>query len=103
MRHGKVFRLNPKGCVPIDVRSLPSGDSAVPHYATFPDRLVKPIILACSDPGDLILDPFVGSGTTCAVAKELGRHFLGIELNPAYAKTAARMLGCEYVSLRRGN
>src|SRR5205807_4722306 len=52
MRHGRTFELNPKGCLPTDVWSLPAGDSSVRHYATFPDRLVKPVILVCSDPGD---------------------------------------------------
>ena len=64
MRHGKAFKLNPKGCLPTDVWTLPAGDSSARHYATFPDRLVRPIILACSKVGDLVLDPFSGSGTT---------------------------------------
>jgi DNA modification methylase len=49
---------------------------------------VRPIIKAGSDPGDLVLDPFVGSGTVCAVAKELGRRWLGIDLNPEYVEMA---------------
>ena len=89
MRHGKTFKLNPKGCLPTDVWSLPAGDSSARHYATFPDRLVQPIILACSNFGDLVLDPFAGSGTTCRIARENGRRFIGIELNPDYAKMAA--------------
>lgn len=93
MRHGKTFKLNPKGCLPTDVWSLPAGDSSTRHYATFPDRLVTPIILACSKPGDLVLDPFVGSGTTCRIAKEHGRRFIGIELNVEYAEMAARAVG----------
>src|SRR5205807_52027 len=78
MRHGKTFKLNPNGCVPTDVLSLPSGDSSARHYATFPDRLVKPMILACSEPGDVVLDPFAGSGTTGRIAKETRRRFIGI-------------------------
>jgi site-specific DNA-methyltransferase (adenine-specific) len=88
MRHGKTFKLNPNGCLPTDVWSLPAGDSSARHYATFPDRLVKPIILACTNVGDLVLDPFAGSGTTCRIAKETGRQFIGIELNSEYAKMA---------------
>ena len=93
MRHGKTFRLNPKGCLPTDVWSLPSGDSPALHYATFPEHLVEPIIRACSDEGDLVLDPFAGSGTTCQIAARLKRRSLGIELNPDYARMAASAVG----------
>ena len=55
------------------------------HFATFPTELPRVCIAAGSAPGDLILDPFAGSGTTCAVAKAMGRRFLGIELNADYA------------------
>ena len=56
------------------------------HFATFPEELAKLCILAGSKPGDLILDPFAGSGTTGKVAIELGRTAALIELNPAYIK-----------------
>jgi DNA modification methylase len=58
------------------------------HFATFPPDLIRPMILAGSKPGDVILDPFCGSGTTCAVAEEEGRKWVGIELNPAYIELA---------------
>lgn len=93
MRHGKTFKLNPKGCLPTDVWMLPAGDSSARHYATFPDRLVQPVILACSNAGDVVLDPFAGSGTTGYIAKENRRRFIGIELNPEYAKMAAEAIG----------
>lgn len=54
------------------------------HFSTFPKKLVQPCVLAGSRPGDLVLDPFAGSGTTGQVALELGRRALLIELNPAY-------------------
>ncbi len=98
MRHGETFKLNPKGCLPTDVWSLPAGDSPVRHYATFPDRLVKPIMLACSSPAELVLDPFAGSGTTCRIAKEMDRRFIGIELNPEYAEMAAKGTDTKVVS-----
>jgi site-specific DNA-methyltransferase (adenine-specific) len=50
-----------------------------------PEQLLGRIIRACSNPGDLVLDPFGGSGTTLAVAKKLGRSFLGLELSVEYA------------------
>jgi DNA modification methylase len=58
------------------------------HFATFPPDLIKPCILAGSRPGDTVLDPFLGSGTTGMVALELGRKCIGIELNKAYVKLA---------------
>ena len=54
------------------------------HFATFPPALIEPCILAGSRPGDVVLDPFMGSGTTAAVALQHGRQYLGCELNPAY-------------------
>ena len=54
------------------------------HFATFPPALIDPCILAGSRPGDIVLDPFMGSGTTAAVALQHGRQYLGCELNEAY-------------------
>ena len=54
------------------------------HFATFPPDLIEPCILAGSRHGDIVLDPFMGSGTTAYVAKGLDRQYLGCELNPEY-------------------
>ena len=54
------------------------------HFATFPPALIEPCILAGSRPGDTVLDPFMGSGTTAAVALQHGRRYVGCELNPEY-------------------
>ncbi len=54
------------------------------HFATFPPDLIEPCILAGSRPGDIVLDPFMGSGTTAGVALKHGRQYLGCELNPEY-------------------
>lgn len=54
------------------------------HFATFPPALVEPCVLAGSRVGDIVLDPFMGSGTTAAVALQHGRQYLGCELNPDY-------------------
>lgn len=56
------------------------------HFATFPEKLIEPCILAGSPPGGVVLDPFFGSGTTGRVAIRLNRQYLGIELNPEYVK-----------------
>jgi site-specific DNA-methyltransferase (cytosine-N4-specific) len=58
------------------------------HFATFPEDLVKPCILAGSRPGDAVLDPFGGSGTVGQVAFELGRSAILIELSPEYCELA---------------
>ena len=54
------------------------------HFATFPPALIEPCILAGSCVGDVVLDPFMGSGTTAQVALQHGRKYLGCELNPEY-------------------
>lgn len=58
------------------------------HFAMFPERLIEPCILAGSMVGGIVLDPFFGSGTTGAVAKRLGREFVGIDLNARYLEKA---------------
>lgn len=62
------------------------------HFATFPPDLIVPCILAGSPEGGLILDPFMGSGTTAAVAKQHGRRYVGCELNPEYIKLAEQRI-----------
>lgn len=62
------------------------------HFATFPEELIAPCVLAGSPEGGLAYDPFMGAGTTAYVAKKLGRHFLGSELNPAYIEIANRRI-----------
>ena len=58
------------------------------HPTQKPEALLARILLSSSNPGDVVLDPFFGSGTTGAVAKRLGRHYIGIERDPEYAKAA---------------
>jgi DNA modification methylase len=54
------------------------------HFAVYPEQLITPCILAGSREGDIVFDPFMGSGTTAATAIKHGRQFLGCELNPEY-------------------
>ena len=63
-----------------------------PHPTQKPEKLLARIILASSAPGDLVLDPFLGSGSTSVTAKKLGRRWLGIEQNPQYCVWAEQRL-----------
>jgi DNA modification methylase len=65
------------------------------HFATFPPELPRRCILAGSKPGDTVLDPFAGAGTTGLVADRLGRSFIGCELNPAYVTLARRRIAAD--------
>jgi DNA modification methylase len=56
------------------------------HFAVFPSDLIEPCILAGAPVGGIVLDPFMGSGTTAQVAQNLGRQYIGCELNPAYVE-----------------
>lgn len=62
------------------------------HYAPFPEALCERPILAASPRGGIVLDPFIGSGTTAVVARRLGRRFVGVELVPSYAALARERL-----------
>ncbi|MBW8269746.1 site-specific DNA-methyltransferase [Caldovatus sp. SYSU G05006] len=66
------------------------------HPTQKPEALLHRVILACTAPGEVVLDPFLGSGTTAAVARRLGRRFIGIERDPRYAAAAeARIAAVE--------
>ena len=62
------------------------------HPTQKPEKLYAKLILASSKPGDVIFDPFMGSGTAAVTAKKLGRHYLGVELNEEYCLWAAKRL-----------
>lgn len=62
------------------------------HFAVMPPKLIEPCILAGCPPGGIVCDPFMGSGTVAAVAREWGRHFIGFELNPDYVALAHERL-----------
>lgn len=62
------------------------------HPTQKPEKLLAKIILASSNPGDLVLDPFLGSGTTAVVAKKLGRRFIGVEIDKRYCLMALKRL-----------
>lgn len=83
------------------VWTVPTNAYPEAHFATFPPKLIEPCILAGSRPGDIIFDPFLGSGTTAMVAQNLGRRWIGIELNKEYEKLQKKriaQLGMEFSS-----
>lgn len=94
-KNGKI-KVNPLGKNPGDVWSIPKVTSGAgraskerrPHPAQYPEAVIERIILASSNPGDIVLDPFLGSGTTAAVARRLGRKCIGVELRSDYVQVA---------------
>ena len=75
-----------------DVWSIATQPLKESHFACMPPRLAELCILAGSRPGDVVLDPFSGAGTTALVANNLGRKYIGIELNPEYVEMSQRRL-----------
>lgn len=100
MIRGGNFPGHPLGKNPADVWSLHTENRPkrliVPgyegHFAPFPESLCEKPILASCPPWGIVLDPFIGSGTTAVVARRLGRNFLGIDLSGDYVDLAARRL-----------
>jgi site-specific DNA-methyltransferase (adenine-specific) len=62
------------------------------HPTQKPEKLLARIVLASSNPGDLVFDPFLGSGTTAVVAEKLGRRWVGVEIDPLYCCLAQKRL-----------
>lgn len=98
-KNGKL-KCNSLGKNPTDVWQIPkvtsganrSSRERTPHPAQFPMALVERVILACSNEGDLVLDPFMGSGSVAEVALRHNRAVLGMELNPSYFEIMAGRL-----------
>ena len=68
------------------------GGGKTGHPAPFPSKMAAMHVQSWSNPGDLVMDPFAGSGTTLKAAKEMGRRFVGIEVNPDYVKICENRL-----------
>lgn len=80
---------------PTNVLHLATETSHRQHSATFPLELPSWFIKLFTQEGDLVLDPFIGSGTTAVAARRLGRHYLGIEVQPEYVEQANKALSAE--------
>jgi DNA modification methylase len=78
-----------------DVWTVPTAQFDDAHFATFPEKLIADCIIAGCPENGIILDPFMGSGTTAVVARKLNRNYIGFELNSEYVKIAERRLRTE--------
>lgn len=86
-----------------DIRTK-ANPAAKGHFATFPEELAERCLLLTSDRGDLVMDPFMGSGTTAVVAGRNGRRFIGSELNPEYMGICRnRLLGAGFRETGKGD
>jgi site-specific DNA-methyltransferase (adenine-specific) len=89
---------NPKGAKPKDVLDIPTTCNGMgektPHPTQKPEELLRKILLASSNAGDLVADPFSGSGTTSVVAEQLGRRWLACDCNQQYNEWAIERLDC---------
>ena len=75
-----------------DVWTVNTKPDSVAHFATYPEELIIPCILAGCPKGGIVLDPFMGSGTTALVCRKYNRHFVGFEINPNYVKIIERKI-----------
>ncbi len=95
-KNGKL-KCNQEGKNPTDVWQFPkvtsgkkrSSKERTPHPAQFPLAVIDRIVKGCSNSGELVLDPFMGSGTSAVAALSNGRQVIGFEINPRYCEIAA--------------
>ena len=90
-------RANPKGKIPDDVWSFSRlcgtfSERVGWHPCQMPERVLERIIRVSTNPGDLVLDPFSGSGTTCCAAARLGRRYFGIDISETYVRESLKRI-----------
>jgi site-specific DNA-methyltransferase (adenine-specific) len=92
----RLWQPHPKGAKPRDVIEIPTTSNGMhektPHPTQKPEELLRKIILASSSPGDLVIDPFLGSGTTVVAAEQLGRKWRGCDISAEYCRWAAERI-----------
>lgn len=92
---GKTVRHDhPLGKNPGDLWSITTKQHPFAHFSVYPEEICVRPILSSSRVGDVVLDPFVGSGTTGVVAKKLGRNFIGIDIKKEYVEIARNRINC---------
>lgn len=93
---GRLWHPNPRGAKPRDVIEIPTTCNGMhektPHPTQKPEELLRKLVLAASNPGDMVLDPFLGSGTTAVVAEQLKRKWKGCDISAEYAEWAIRRI-----------
>jgi DNA modification methylase len=97
--NGKCLKTShPRGRKPMDVLEFPAVTAGVAeaegrwHPVQKPLGLMRMLVAVSTNPGDLVVDPFCGSGTTCLAARQLGRHFIGFERDPEFARKCRQRL-----------
>ena len=100
-------RANPKGKLPDDVWSFSRvcgtfHERVKWHPCQMPEKVLERIVKVSSNAGDLVVDPFSGSGTTCVVAAQLGRRYVGIDLSADYVRESTQRLADTLAGNRRG-
>jgi site-specific DNA-methyltransferase (adenine-specific) len=92
----RLWQPNPKGAKPRDVIEIPTTCNGMhektPHPTQKPEELLRKIVLASSSVGEVVIDPFVGSGTTLVVAEQLKRQWQGCDISPEYCRWAAERI-----------
>ncbi len=92
----RLWRPHPRGAKPKDVIEIPTTCNGMhektPHPTQKPEELLRKIILASSNSGDLVIDPFLGSGTTAVAAEQLGRRWKGVDISLEYCRWAAQRI-----------
>ncbi|MBA3532677.1 MAG: site-specific DNA-methyltransferase [Ardenticatenales bacterium] len=95
-RKDTTWQPHPRGAKPRDVIEIPTLSNGMQektaHPTQKPEELIRRLVLASSNPQDLVVDPFVGSGTTAVVSEQLGRRWLGCDLSPEYLKWAVERI-----------
>lgn len=92
----KTWSPHPRGAKPRDVLEIPTTCNGMhektPHPTQKPEELLRKLVLASSKPGDLVIDPFLGSGTTAVVSEQLKRRWMGCDISLEYCQWAARRI-----------
>ena len=97
-KRNNLYGKNPGNVWSVDRVAFGGLDRNTTHIAIYPESITERIIRACSRKHSVVLDPFAGSGTTPAMARSLGRHWIGVEISPTYAREAELRIGRKQTS-----